>query len=437
MAKQRTGLRRSALLVAAAFSVAVPGCGPNGGAGTEGSLRGSHLEVLAVWSGTEQERFARVLDEFSRRTGAVISYTSAGHGVPDALNARIAAGDPPDVAFLPQPGVLADYARALHLVPLDNLVGDVVERNYPAAWRQLGSVDGRLYGVWFKAANKSLVWYNVAPFERLGLVPPTTLEGLASAADELATAGVVPFSVAGADAWTLTDWFENLYLGLAGPELYDRLARHDLPWTDSSVVVTLRLLGRLLRPDRIAGGVAGALQTTFDASVVQAFGPPKAGAMVVEGDFVAGFANRVPGLEIGTDVDVFPFPGNGSGTPSVVGGGDAAVLLRRSRAGVALLRYLAEPDAAAIWSVQGGFISPNVNVDLAVYPDEITRSIARSLLDAGDQFRFDLSDLQPAAFGGRKDSGLRKELADFLATGDAEGTAARLEGGAAAAHGGA
>ena len=47
---------------------------------------------------------------------------------------------------------------------------------------------------------------------------------------------------AASDAWTVTDWFENLYLRLAGPERYDGVAAHELPWTDPSVATTLRAM---------------------------------------------------------------------------------------------------------------------------------------------------------------------------------------------------
>ena len=112
-----------------------------------------------------------------------------------------------------------------------------------------------------------------------------------------------------------------------------------------------------------------------------------------------------------------------------------AVLFRRSAAGDAFLRYLATPDAAARWAADGGFVSPNVNLDLSVYPDDLTRSIARNVLDAGDGFRFDLSDLQPPAFGSTPAAGMQAALADFLVTRDVDATASRLETAARAAYG--
>jgi alpha-glucoside transport system substrate-binding protein len=423
----------AATLGAVLTTVLVSGCAGGPAVTANGNLRGSRLEVLAVWSGAEQQHFERVLHAFERQTGASISYVPAGHSVPDFLQARLTAGRPPDVAFLPQPGLLRQYVRAHLLVPLDGIAGAVVEDNYDPVWQRLGSVGGKLYGVWFKAANKSLIWYNVGVFERAGVVPPTDLDGLISLARTFAAAGTTPFSVGGADGWTLADWFENLYLRLVGPAGYDLLAEHRIGWTDPSVKAALRLLATVLAPRFIAGGPRGAVATTYEESVKRTFATPPAAAMVFEGDFVAALINGETRSELGVDADVFPFPTIGQYGPTVVSGGDAAVLMRRSPAGEAFIRYLASPQAAAIWAAQGGFVSPNINLDLSVYPDEISRSIARSVLEAGDEFRFGLSDLEPASFGGTEHQGMRKILQDFLISRDVNATAARLEAAAARA----
>ena len=67
-----------------------------------------------------------------------------------------------------------------------------------------------MYGVWFKAENKSLLWYDVGAFERIGIPPPDGLTGLLAAERTLAASGVAPLSVGATDQWTLTDWLENL-----------------------------------------------------------------------------------------------------------------------------------------------------------------------------------------------------------------------------------
>jgi alpha-glucoside transport system substrate-binding protein len=428
------------LTVWTATSCSVASPGPGG----PPDLRGQRLEVLAVWSGSEQEAFTAVLRRFEQLSGASVTYSAVGRGMAAALDARVADGSPPDIAFLPQPGLLRRYAHEGRLVQLDESVAATVERNYTEPWRALGSVDGRRFGVWFKAANKSLIWYNLGVFERLGVVPPEDLDGLLRLAATLADAGLPAFSVAGGEGWTLTDWFENLYLRLAGPELYDQLARHEIPWTHDSVKAGLRLFDQVLDDRFLAGGAEGARTTTFESSVQAVLAEPPAAAMVFEGDFVAGVVRSATRAQVGVDVDAFAFPRippidvadpSAAGAVPVVGGGDAAVLLRPSAAGMALLRFLAEPEAAAIWAARGGFVSPNRNLDLAAYPDETSRSLARNLLEAGDALGFDLSDLAPASFGGIEGQGLRAGLQEHLRTRNIDATTAGLEAAASIAFG--
>ncbi len=403
-------------------------------------LSGTTVEVVAVWRDAEAAAFEQVLAAFEARTGATVEFTSTeGRDVGAVLDARIARGDPPEVAILPQPGLLQRYAREGAIDPLEDELAAEVRARYGSQWRRLATMDGELYGIWFKAANKSLVWYSIGAFERAGVVPPDDLDRLDDVAAALAASGTAPFALAAApqDAWTLTDWFENLYLRVAGPEQYDALAEHRLPWTDETVEATLGLLARLTPPQFVAGGPASALSTQLTDAAASVFSPTPRAAMVVEGDFIPGVVAGTTEAELGVDVDVFPFPQARLGGRVVVGGGDVAVQMRRSDAGAALLRFLATAEAGEIWAARGGFLSPNQDVDLTVYPDDTTRDIARALLEAGDGFRFDLSDLQPVEFGGTTDAGMWAELRDFLADpSDIAGTAARLEAEATAAWAG-
>ncbi|MDQ1745036.1 MAG: alpha-glucoside transport system substrate-binding protein [Pseudonocardiales bacterium] len=165
---------------------------------------------MGAWSGTEQAQFSRVLKAFSAETGTAVRYTSAHGRVPGTLDARMAAGRIPDVVMLPQPGALRHYARAGLLVPLDAEAKRLVDKHYPAVWRELASYAGQEFGVWFKAANKSLIWYDISIFEGAGLVPPGDLGDLGRVAGILRDRGIAAFALAGGDGWTLTDWFENL-----------------------------------------------------------------------------------------------------------------------------------------------------------------------------------------------------------------------------------
>lgn len=242
-------------------------------------------------------------------------------------------------------------------------------------------------------------------------------------------------SIGGADGWTLTDWFENVYLSQAGPEKYDQLAQHKIKWTDPSVKDALTTLAELWgQDDLIAGGRSGALATEFPKSVTQTFSGDTPAAMVFEGDFVAANINADTKAKLGTDAKVFPFPAVGDQAP-VVSGGDVAVALKDGAGAQALLTFLGSTDAAEIWAAQGGFLSPSKTMDQASYKDDVTRDIAKALIAAGDDFRFDMSDQAPAAFGGTQGVGEWKDLQDFLKNPkDVAGTQQKLEADAAKAY---
>ncbi|MFC5632959.1 ABC transporter substrate-binding protein [Streptomyces bullii] len=448
----RTG-RAAAALAAGALALSLSACGGGGdgggndpGGGTQGTgstvtlpeLNGQSIEVAAVWTGTEQANFKKVLAEFEKRTGAKVTFVPAQDPIINFLGSKIAGGQPPDVALLPQPGAIKQAVDRKWAKPLGAEAVKELQENYSQGWQDIGKVDGRQYGAYYKAANKSLIWYNAQVFENAGASEPKTWKELLTTAQTVYDSGVTPFSIGGADGWTLTDWFENVYLSQAGPEKYDQLAQHEIKWTDQSVADALKTLAEIWgKKDYIAGGANGALQTEFPASVTQTFtggDQPKA-AMVFEGDFVQVNIGETE-AKVGTEAKVFPFPAVGETAP-VVSGGDAAVILEDSEAAQALVTFLASPDAATIQAKLGGYLSPNKNVENSAYPNDVQRKIAKALVDAGDDFRFDMSDQAPQAFGGTPGKGEWKILQDFLKNPqDVAGTQRKLEAEAAAAYGG-
>ena len=389
------------------------------------------LVVAGVWSGREAEMFAHVLDSFEERTGIEVAYEYDTRDIAAKLETRIERGCPPDVALLPQPGLIADLARDGHIHPIDARVRDLVRSKYSLTWRRLATVDGDLYGVWFKAADKSAVWYSKPALQRAGIDSlPATWADLVATAHSLRAAGINPFALAGGDGWTLTDWFENVYLRSAGPKRYDALARHESPWTDPSVVEALRTMASVLTDPALAGPPSQSLHTTFEQSVLAVFGPHPRSAMIFEGDFVRSF---VPAGTRGAGF--FPFPALAPGAQSsVVVGGDVAVLFSDDRPARRMMRFLASPEAARPWAEAGGFVSPNSAVPLSWYPDRLTRQAAQTLIDA-QVVRFDLSDLQPPAFGATAGQGMWKIFRGLLvAPHDVDAAARQLESGARAAY---
>ncbi len=440
------GVRRLTLAVLAGAALVAAGCGGDddegGGTGTQApaetqaatDVKGS-VSLVGVWTGDEQKSFQAVLDGFTAKYPNVrVKYNPAGDNTPTVLSTAVEGGNPPDLATVAQPGLIQQFQEQGALQPLD-FAKATIEENFPPDVVELGTIGGKLYSFVFKAANKSTVWFNVQTFQDAGVEPPKTWDELQEAAETLKAAGTPAYSIGGADGWTLTDLFENVYLRQAGPERYDQLTDHAIKWTDPSVKQALETMGEVLGDeDNIVGGASGALQTDFPTSVSQVLSTSPKASMVIEGDFVPGVIATKTKVQPQTDYDVFAFPDVGDTTGAVVGGGDSVVMFKDTPAGRALVEYLASPEAAEIWAKRGGFSSANKNLPESAYADELTRRTATAIADA-QTFRFDMSDLAPAAFGGTPGQGEWKILQDFLENPSAvDQTARKLEAAAARAY---
>ena len=406
--------------LAAVLALAAAGCGgggDDGGDGAQGNedVSGS-ISTMAIWAGQEQKSFQAVIDAFKEKYPNVnVKYTSGGDNLAPLLSTAVEGGRPPDIAAIGQPGLMADFAKKGSIKPMDDLRDKIVEA-FGEDVADAGAVDGTQYGLMYKGANKSTVWYNVADFEEAGVEAPETWDDFVQDRDTLKAAGITPFSVGVDVGWPMSDLFENIYIRTAGPEKYDQLAKHEIPWTDQSVKDALTLMKDVVgESDNMAGGKDGALQTEMPDSVSKVLSEKPDAAMLVLGDFAPGQIETT--LEPETGYNVFTFPSIEGSKPSVVGGGDLFIKFKDSPAADAFLEYLTTTEAAEVWAKRGGFSSPNKNLDDSVYPDEITRTTAGALPKA-ETFRFDLSDLQPAAFGGTPGQGLFKAFTDFVANPD-------------------
>jgi len=279
--------------------------------------------------------------------------------------------------------------------------------------------------LFFKGTNKSTVWYNVPAFTKAGVKPPATWNDLKSAASTLRDSGTTPFAISAGDGWTLTDWFENIYLRTAGADKYDKLVRHEIPWTDDSVKTALRTFAEILSDRSLMLGNPASLQ--FTDAVDAVFGPSARAAIVYEADFVPGVTDIAKKAKPHTDYDELAFPSIKGSSPAVVAGGDTLVMFQSTPQAKALLKFLASSDAAAIWAREGGFSSPNKKVDASVYPNDISRRVATELANA-KVVRYDASDLAPTELGGDVPGSEWHILQDFVKSpADVDGTARRLE----------
>jgi alpha-glucoside transport system substrate-binding protein len=350
------------------------------------------IRVLASWQGPEIEAFRAVVAPFEERTGHRVIMNST-RDLKGSLQRSLTADDPPDLAGLPGPGYLLELARSGNLVDLGDVVDIGAYKSETApGFVELGTVEGKLVGVFIKGTVKGLFWYQPDVFEPGA---PASWAELQSAA--LRASGDVPPWCVGlasdaSSGWPGTDWVEDFVLRQSGPRIYDDWVAGTLRWTSPHIRWAFQSFGTVLSEDDVAGGMEGALQTHFSRAGDGLLTDPPACLLTHQGSFMSTFLDEAVGQH-GGRYDFIPFPDiDPRFGGALIGAGDLFALTRDTPGGRELLRYLISAEAQQLMVQGGGAISGNLTVQ--EYPDELTERQAQLLADA-DLFRFDASDSMP------------------------------------------
>ena len=385
-------------LAAAVFAtVAIAAC-----AATEPSDDSSTVIVFGPYVGVEADRFAGVLDDFAESTGIDVVYTGSTDFVED-LRQRAGGARRPDVAIIPQPGVIDDLIERDAIVTLPESVRDTVELHHDDDTFDDTGWDRR-YVVPYRRAIKSIVWYRPEPFLVEGWAVPTTMTELSKLVEEISARDDIDpwcFSIFSGTAtgWPATDWVEDLVLRRAGPEIYDDWAAGRLSWQAPEIRSAFEEFETLvLDGERSFGGLRSVLQTDVSRASEPLFADPPGCALYKQASFAEDWLPAGVTVGAGQDVDTFVLPGTEPDMAPIVTSGDAAVQFEQRPNVDRLMDFLASPDGGEAWADAGGFVSALSSVDITSYFGDVDAGFARVLLDDRAS-RFDASDVLPADVG--------------------------------------
>ncbi|MEM6251626.1 MAG: ABC transporter substrate-binding protein [Cyanobacteria bacterium P01_D01_bin.156] len=391
---------KTRLWLAMAALLMISACGGDDDGASESTDK--TVTILGVIVGEQQEKLEAALVPFEEETGIEVIYEGSD-SFATLLPVRVESGDAPDIAMFPQPGLMASFAEAGQMVPVTEFMDQsTLEAAYPEAWLSLATVDNGLYGIWYRASVKSLVWYNPKAFTAQGFTVPTTWDELLALSDRIVAAGVNPWCIGlesgEATGWPGTDWIEDIMLRTAGPDVYDQWITHAIPFNDGAVQTAFEEFGNIILNEAyVVGGSVGAISTPFGDAPQGLLGDTPTCYLHRQANFISSFLPE--GVNLEEDVDIFLLPGidPAHGTPVLVAG-DLFGMFKNTPEAQALMEYLATPTPHEIWAELGGFLSPHKQVSLEVYPDSLSKKQAGFLTNA-ETIRFDGSDMMPGAVG--------------------------------------
>ncbi|WP_067537209.1 hypothetical protein [Nocardia crassostreae] len=418
---------RRAILRAGLILPLATACAPNVLLGDRDKVR-----IAVPWSGFELRAFDSVLTAARQRAAdrgmcRDTQLILLGDDIDTAFAARGASA--PEIVMLPQIGRIRELLADKDSPPsIDNaLWEDQVGLRYGQHWDYVLRSNGVLgrdrtrYGLPFKSAQKSLIWYDRQTYEQheklfaahgLGEPGTWTVGHWRTAMTALEATDVRLLAFGAADGRVVTDLFENL-LHAESRSAYTELETGTTQWRwdQPAVRAALHRMGELCgHPAAFPRGLAVALTRQFPDSVRDVF-DRRAALMVAAPDFAEPYVHRSlasAGRTTGI-VGVLPFPALEPGRQApLIGGGDVMVLTRAAGDDArTLLAELAAPDAAAQWIDDiGGFVAPSLRSTHRF--SRLMGPVAREL-DSWSSF--DLSDRIGSA-GGRW--GLRSILTEFL-----------------------
>jgi alpha-glucoside transport system substrate-binding protein len=397
----RTILLGATLLLGAGLTLTA--CSSGGGSGSGSSNSGT----VTIWSSVDppvQAGLEKKLNAELAASGSKIKIQwSTVTNINQLIITKIQAGGLPDIAYIPQPGVVAQMESLGAAKPLNSVVDmSALQQDLVPGVLDAGTINGLL-----GSANvKGLVWYNKPAWDAAGWKIPTSIPQLmALEAQMKAKGGTDPWCMGvgstGSNGWPATDWFETLMMKDYGPTVYNDWVTHKVKFVSPQVENVGSQFASMLFP---AGDTYGG-QSAIDSSQFGTAGnglfttPAPKCWMYMQGSFITGFFPKNVQSSLDSSVGVFGFPpATAGGQNPVEGGGDMITMLDTNPATEAVVKLLSQPQIGDDAAPSSSFISPYKNFNASLYPNTTTRTVANIMVKA-DHFLFDGSDAMPAQVG--------------------------------------
>ena len=267
------------------------------------------VEIFSWWTGAgEEDGLLALIDLFEKEhddikvENAAVS-GGAGTNAKAVLATRMQGNDPPSTFQVHGGDELnKSWVAADKMEPLNDLYeeNDWMDK-FPQDLIDMVSVDDEIYSVPVDIHRGNVMFYNKKVFEDNDIDIPKTFDEFFAAADKLQDADIVPIALGDKEAWTATQIFENVLLGVLGPDDYIKLFDGEIDFDDERVVEAAEKFGKML--DYIDEDHAS--RNWQDSAQLVANGDA---AMINMGDWAKGYFSNDLDLETNVDFGYFTMP---------------------------------------------------------------------------------------------------------------------------------
>ena len=396
-----------------AAALATSGCLSSGsdessGSGPSGEVKGS---TVNIWTSVDQpvlDAMQAAMAPKAQEQGMTVKWSKVDN-INQLIMTKIQANDTPDIALIPQPGVVADIVTRGKATPLDDVVDmDALKSSMIPGTLDAGTVNGKLYGLLVSSNAKSFVFYPKKAWEAAGYKAPQTLDELNALTDQIKAdkTAKAPWCMGigseAATGWPATDWFEDLVMRYGGTDQYNQWIKHDIKFDSPLVRQAAAEYEKLLFTDgNVLGGRKSISSTSFGTAGNGMFTNPPGCMLYKQGSFITGKGffpdNVVANLDANIGVFYFP-PAKAGGDKPMLGGGDMAVMLHNTKGAQAAMKLLADKSVGDQAAGKTSFFSPHKDFDVTKYGGTVAQEMAK-IAYGSSIFLFDGSDQMPGAVG--------------------------------------
>jgi alpha-glucoside transport system substrate-binding protein len=373
---------------------------------TSAATKGKTVTMFGSILPPESDSLNASWAQFQSCTGIKIAYEGS-NSFESQLPVRVQGGTAPDLAIIPQPGLLAQMVAlgAVKAPPAGVVANE--DKYWNAAWKTYGSVNGTFYAAPQSANMKSLVWYSPTAFASAGYTVPTTWDQLAALSDKIAAGSTKPWcggiGSGTATGWPATDWLEETVLSADGGQVYDDWVSHKVTFEDPKIEAAMQLVANWMQNPKWVNAGIGDVKTIATTTFQDAGLPILKGQcwMLQQASFYEAQWPKGTTVSPTGQVWAFYLPPRSASIPTPVeGGGEFTAAFSSDAATQAVQTYLSSPQwADSRIKVAPGWVSANSGVDQSLYSDGIDKLSAQYLTNPNATFRFDASDLMPSAVG--------------------------------------